>query len=204
MHASLVMQDKETDSYWSIITGDAVAGSFEGTRLEELPIGTKTQWKDWRARHPQTLVLSVDGAEHDDNNPYDTYFAADSSYRGKQASDRRLPTKAPIYAFLHGDRALAVEHAKIAGGASFELDRGVSVFLYRPPGAAMFASTLAFEAPAGSFEERDGRWYHASGARFVPERGGFEPQVDLDSPGGFDTFWFNWSMTHPDTDLLGR
>ena len=30
MHASLVMRDKETDTYWSIMTGDAIAGDQIG------------------------------------------------------------------------------------------------------------------------------------------------------------------------------
>jgi len=50
MHAALVMRDKETDTYWSIMTGDAIAGDLRGTPLEELPLGEKAQWKDWVAR----------------------------------------------------------------------------------------------------------------------------------------------------------
>jgi hypothetical protein len=54
LHSALVMQDKETDSYWSIMTGDSLA---------ELPLGVKSQWKDWVASHPDTVVLSVEGAD---------------------------------------------------------------------------------------------------------------------------------------------
>ena len=61
MHGSLVMVDKETDSYWSIMKGSSVAGQLHGTRLDEMPLGVKAQWKDWAEQHPETLVLSVDG-----------------------------------------------------------------------------------------------------------------------------------------------
>ena len=65
LDASLVMRDRETDSWWSIMTSDAIGGELEGDELEELPLGEKSTWKDWVARHPQTLVLSVEGREHD-------------------------------------------------------------------------------------------------------------------------------------------
>ena len=62
--ASLVMRDRETDSWWSIMTSDAIGGALDGADLEELPYGEKATWGDWKRRHPETTVLSVDGVEH--------------------------------------------------------------------------------------------------------------------------------------------
>ena len=59
MNASLVMQDRETDTFWSIMSGKAEAGALDGTALIELPVSEKMSWAEWRARHPDTLVLSV-------------------------------------------------------------------------------------------------------------------------------------------------
>ncbi len=59
MNASLVMQDKQTDTYWSIMSGKAEAGALAGTALVELPVSEKVTWAEWSARHPDTLVLSV-------------------------------------------------------------------------------------------------------------------------------------------------
>ncbi len=201
IHASLVMQDKETDSYWSIMDGTALAGDFKGTRLRELPLGTKTQWKNWVAAHPDTLVLSVDGTEHIERNPYEDYFADDKSFRGTSAADDRLPTKASIYAFQrHGD-AYAAPFSAIEDGAVFDLG-DEQVFLYRPQGVAIFYSTLAFVAPKPGFEQRDGAWHHAaSDSRFDPAAATFAG-AGLDALDGFDTFWFNWSMNHPKTEVL--
>ncbi|NIS37845.1 DUF3179 domain-containing protein, partial [Candidatus Saccharibacteria bacterium] len=47
MHGSLVMIDFETESLWSILTGDAVGGELKGTKLKEMPVSQKMQWKDW-------------------------------------------------------------------------------------------------------------------------------------------------------------
>ena len=62
VNASLVMQDEQTDTYWSIMEGEAVAGELSGEKLVELPIGEKIQWRHWKERHPDTLVLSVQWA----------------------------------------------------------------------------------------------------------------------------------------------
>ena len=199
MHASLVMQDKETDSYWSIMTGDAVAGEYAGTPLVERPWGVKTTWEDWRTAHPGTLVLSVDGAEHAEHNPYDNYFSSPDGFRGLQAADERLPTKEPIYAVQRGGRAYAVPSSAFLGGGAFSAG-GEHLFLYRPEDASLFHSTVAFVSPDG-FAREGGVWRHASGATFDPRAGSFTggdvPRLD-----GFDTFWFNWSMTHPETEVL--
>ena len=177
LHASLVMQDKETDSYWSIMTGDALAGDFRGTELRELPVGEKLPFGEWRQLHPHTLVLSVDGLEHDDSNPYDNYFDSEEGFRGAEAEDPRLPTKAPIFAFqLDGD-AYAVPFTAFAGGAEITLDDGRTLVLYRPEEASIFLSTEATLRPADGAEDQ--------------------------SLEGFDTFWFNWSMIHPETRILG-
>ncbi len=126
MHSALVMQDKETDSYWSIMTGDSVAGTFRSTRLVELPLGVKAQWKDWVRDHPDTAVLSVDGREHIDTNPYDNYFGSDEGFRGSEARDTRLPTKQSIYAFLLAERKFAVPFSAFEGGGTFEAARHAS------------------------------------------------------------------------------
>jgi hypothetical protein len=202
MHASLVMQDKETDTYWSIMTGGAVAGELEGTKLEELPLSVKVQWKDWVATHPETMVLSVDGVEHIDENPYEDYFESEEGFHGITAEDERLATKTPIYAFWHDGAPYAVAHEEFAGGGAFELGEQ-TMFLYRPTGAEVFSSTLAFLVPE-KVTRSGGEWTTASGATYNDETGEFTGTGSdrIRPPQGFDTFWFNWSLTNPNTEVL--
>ena len=54
---NLVMYDRETDSWWAQATGQAIEGPLKGTTLQMRPSDMMT-WKEWRARHPRTLVLS--------------------------------------------------------------------------------------------------------------------------------------------------
>ena len=206
MHAALVMRDKETDTYWSIMTGDAIAGDLKGTRLEELPLGEKAQWRDWVARHPDTDVLSVDGREHIESNPYDNYLASDSGFRGTSARDRRLDTKDPIYSFHLDGKAYAVPFTAYEGGAVFRVGER-DVFLYRPKGVAVYYSTLAFQAAQGEFVRRANGWYHGpSDARLEPEGQGFAApdgaRASVSRIDGFDTFWYMWSLTNPATKIL--
>jgi hypothetical protein len=203
MHAALVMRDKETDTYWSIMTGDAIAGELAGTPLEELPIGEKAQWRDWVARHPDTVVLSVDGEEHVENNPYDNYFDSESGFRGLEARDRRLETKDPIYSFQLDGRAYAVPFPAFEGVGALFRAGGRELLLFRPEGVAIYYSTLAFQGSVGDFARRPDGWYHEpSGTRLDPERGGFVGSGSPSRLEGFDTFWYMWSLTHPDTEVL--
>jgi hypothetical protein len=201
MYAALVMRDKETDSYWSIMTGDAIAGDLKGTPLEEWPLGEKAQWKDWAARHPDTLVLSVGGEEHVENNPYDNYFASDSGFRDIAARDRRLETKTPIYSFQLGEEKFAVPFSAFEDGAVFRA-AGREIFLYRPGGVAFFFSTLAFQGAEGDFAREGDGWRNtSSGGQFDPEQGRFKDS-SVKRLHGFDTYWYMWSLTHPDTQVL--
>lgn len=199
--ASLIMQDKETDSYWSIMTGQALTGEYQGTALRELPVSEKMQWKDWRAAHPDTQVLSIGGVEHVANSPYDNYFSSEQGFRGAQARDTRLPTKAAIYALKWQERALAIPHSAFAGGAVFELAPDAWLFLHRPGEASIYQSSRAYLGRGAGFEQTDAGWTHReSGAVFGTAA--FDGQEGIERLDGFDTFWFNWSMAWPQTEVL--
>lgn len=200
MNSSLIMQDRETDSYWSIMKGRATAGALRGTRLAELSGSEKARWADWRAHHPHTVVLSVEGREHE-GDVYAGYWEDGRGFRGQRARDGRLPTKAPIFAFERGAHRYAVAHALVEGGHVAALEGVGFVFLYRPKGAPLFASTRAFTSRAG-FVRDAGRWVEIeSGALFDPERGRFVGGR-VSAQKGLDTFWYNWSLNNPDTQLI--
>ena len=198
VNASLVMQDRETDTYWSIMEGEAVAGELNGEKLVELPVSTKIQWREWRESHPDTVVLSVVGRE-DAPDGYRDYFRSSRGFGGAEAKDERLETKTPVYAFHHGNGSYAVALRTIEGGKAFDLDDGAAVFFYRDGGSSMFQSTRAFVSARG-FEQRNGTWVEKeTGNRFDPSMGSF---AGVEPFGGFDTFWYNFSLNNPKTVLL--
>jgi hypothetical protein len=200
-NSSLVMQDRETDTYWSIMSGEAIAGKLVGTELIELPVSQKVQWKDWLRLHPDTLVLSVNGREDITVNPYQEYFDGSRGFRGARAEDKRLKTMEPVYAFHLGTSSYAVRSDDIREGRVFTLTDGSQVFLYRPKKSDIFQSTAAFVSKNG-FEKRNGLWTAIeSGARFDEEALVFVGGA-VERLRGFDTFWYTWSLVHPETTLL--
>lgn len=52
------MYDRETNSLWSHILGEAMQGQLQGTRLQQIP-SVMTDWKTWRTDHPETTVLLI-------------------------------------------------------------------------------------------------------------------------------------------------
>ena len=77
---NLLLFDRETESLWSQLAGQAVSGPLAGTSLRLLPAHLTT-WADWKAEYRTTLVLS-----------FQTGFARDYAtdpYRDRPL-DRRL------------------------------------------------------------------------------------------------------------------
>lgn len=179
MSASLVMRDRQTDSWWSLMSSKAIGGPLEGTALPELPVGEKVLWGDWRKRHPESLVLAVEGKVHVAENRYETYFHSAETFRGHTTEDQRLPAKEPIFAFLHAGKAWAVPHRALSVATTLTVPgTGRRIQLERPTGSSVLASTRAW-------------WLPAEG-----DPGEREPLA------GFDTFWYTWVGVNAGSEIL--
>lgn len=206
LHNSLVLQDKETDSYWSIMKGSSIAGELAGTPLKVLPVGIKVRWKEWLDLYPDTRILSVNGREHTPVDPYQGYFYSEEGFSGRVASDQRLATKDPIFGFVWGGVSFAVPLQSVEGGAVFQVESG-HIFLYRPVDSQVLRSTDAYISFSGGFARSGEKWIHLdSASTFDPGHGVFvgETPPDLLRMEGFDTFWYTWSPLHPGAKILTR
>lgn len=69
--SDLLMYDHQTESLWSQIAMEAIAGPLTGRKLRPVFL-EHTTWGDWRIAHPATLVLSPNtGHRRDyDRDPY--------------------------------------------------------------------------------------------------------------------------------------
>jgi len=116
-----LMYDRATKSLWSTIEGEPVVGALagRGLKLEPLPVVTTT-WGEWRRRHPDTRVLSLDTGhrrDYSEGAAYRDYFATDELMFIVPGSDRRLPNKAEILALRFGlekERPLAIAQRFLA------------------------------------------------------------------------------------------
>ena len=194
------MQDRETNSYWSIMEGKSTAGQLRGRSLVELPGTKKTRWMDWVRKHPETRVLSVGGREHAEDS-YAGYWEDPKGFRGQAARDSRLGTKTPIFAFKRKGHGVAIAHERIEGGHAGDAPGGEFVFFFRPKRAPMFESTTAFVSRAGFVLDGNGWTELESGAVFDTQQGTFRGG-DVEKLIGLDTFWYNWSLSNPTTKLM--
>lgn len=203
INASLVLQDRETDTYWSIMAGKAISGLKAGTQLKELSLGKKMRWADWKKMHPDTRVLSVYGQE-DSRDSYKDYWKNQKGYRGIAATDKRMKTKEPIFAFKLDGVPYAVAQKKLTNGVSFKAG-DLQLFFYRGKKDKLFASTAAFSG--SNFIKKGNQWvdaqsdciFDASAGRFSGTSGRCPTPLT-----GFDTFWYNWSLNNPETKILGE
>lgn len=190
------MRDRQTDSWWSIMSSTAIGGALDGADLRELPVSEKVRWGAWRAKHPETRVLSVDGVEHVANNPYDNYLTGDSTFRDLGVDDDRLAPKAPIFAFWWDGEPMAAPFDLIENGW-VHVDGERALVLHRAEGASIFASTRVVVVPAAAAGE-------ASATELLDrvDTGSLQPSEEGVS--GFDTYWYTWVNVNPGTRVLGR
>ncbi len=57
--SDLLMYDHRTESLWSQVSMEAVAGPLTGVKLAPVYL-VHTTWDDWRGEHPKTVVLSTE------------------------------------------------------------------------------------------------------------------------------------------------
>ena len=107
-----LMYDRATQSLWSTLRGKPVIGPLVGRGIE-LNSGSvlTTTWREWRRRHPQTTVLSLDTGydrDYSEGEAYRKYFSSDRLMFSVPKLDRRLRNKAEIIGIRSGDEALAI------------------------------------------------------------------------------------------------
>ncbi|MEM7564260.1 MAG: DUF3179 domain-containing protein [Pseudomonadota bacterium] len=80
-NSDVLLYDRKTESLWSQIMKQSVAGPRLGKKLTALPI-SHTTWGDWRKKNPSTLVMSDDTGFFRDyqRNPYEGYEKSRGTY----------------------------------------------------------------------------------------------------------------------------
>ncbi|MGH2602162.1 MAG: DUF3179 domain-containing protein, partial [Dehalococcoidia bacterium] len=108
-HSDLVMYDRQTESWWQQVTGEAIVGELTGKQLTFLP-AVIVAWSEFKAAYPQGQVLSSETGFLRDygQNPYTGYDDADESpflFRG--TADGRLPPKERVVTVSLGGEDVA-------------------------------------------------------------------------------------------------
>lgn len=170
-NSDVLLYDRATQSLWSQIRQASVAGPMRGSRLAPVPLA-HTTWADWRARHPDTQVLSTDtGYARDyDRDPYAGYAKIERLMFDVEHHDARFPLKEWVLGLDIGGMRKAYPFSVLerAAGASGGIDDKVG-------GHAVRIRYDRAHRTAQAFDER---------GRPLP---------------GVMAFWFAWVAFHPDT-----
>jgi hypothetical protein len=105
---ALVMYDRETRTLWSHLTGEALEGPMAGEELTILSSVPKVKWKEWKARYPNTTVLSVGGREDQRNDNYRDYHGSSrTGLFSPENRDKRLREKDRVIGVIVGSQQKA-------------------------------------------------------------------------------------------------
>ena len=114
-NSDMLLYDRQTESLWSQLMGQAVSGSLKGTRLSNIPL-EHTTWADWRRRHSNTRVLSQEtGYRRDyDRDPYAGYESEKGLYFPVARRDPRYHPKERVLGLELDGRFKAYPFAELS------------------------------------------------------------------------------------------
>ena len=207
----MVMADRQTNSVWSHLDGEAFEGPLAGTEMSFLPL-IHTTWEEWQALHPETTVLS-----------YDTEFQAQYRTvtlgmpngrfdRELLSVDDRLESEALVLGVMIHDEFVAYPVATLeqtSGVINTELDGNPVVIFYDAANNAGIAFSPIVEAAVARFERveadsflaRDsvsGSTWDFSGRNVSDSAAG---GASLEFITSYLSEWYGWSAYHPETTI---
>lgn len=201
----LVMYDRQTDSLWSQLLGEAVEGPMTGAKLEFVP-AEQTTWEDWVGRHPHSRVL-VKGYRGARDSYSSYYLSSSAGVLGETRIDERLYVKEFVIGVEHEGEAVAYPYRLLSETPVVNDQVGdlPVVVIFNPRTAAGLVYTRSVDGRALTFEaegedhlrdlETGSLWdLHTGRALSGPAEAGQLTRVKSTS-----SFWFGWKDWHPAT-----
>lgn len=202
-----LMYDQKTHSLWNQFTGRPVVGALTESDIElkTLPVAIST-WGKWRARHPQTKVLSIEtgyARDYTPGRPYGTYFDSPDLMFPALVPSAALAPKDYVFALRDGGIYKAWSLALFQGGAVVNGTlAGRDVVLI---GDATSRTVRAYESQGRHFTRGDdlstltaqGERWRAEEAALVGPDGTHLPRLS-----GHIAFWFAFSNYLRDAEVV--
>jgi Protein of unknown function (DUF3179) len=204
-YSNLVMYDRQTNTYWSQATGQAILGELVGMELELVPAQV-VSWGDWRATYPRGQVLSQDTGwdRAYGQNPYPGYDSPhnDQPFLFVGTPDPRMKATARVLGVNEGSAAIAFPYQELEAMARDQPEIAASTLVgsataFDPRSGGML---LRFEPQGGGFvdTETGSRWDVFGRAVACPLEG-----TRLQALPAVDHFWFRWAAFFPETEIYG-
>jgi Protein of unknown function (DUF3179) len=209
---SLVMYDRQTESYWSQLLGESVEGEMVGTKLNFVS-SLMTTWAQWQELYPDTLALDKQG-RRGARDTYSNYYASSSAgVIGETVFDDRLAVKEFINGVELNEAVIAYPFRTLneepvvndmVGDESvlvtFDRETAVSVAFSR----VVEDQTLTFSETNRPLIIQDNEtgttWDALTGAALEGSLAGSQ----LTRLKSTTAFWFGWKDIHPDTLVYGQ
>ncbi len=167
-NSDLLLYDRNTQSLWSQITGEAINGPMKGAKLKQLP-AVLTSWQRWHTEHPASQILSTETGYRRDyhRSPYGDYNSSPVIYFPIEFLSKRYHPKERVLGVEIDGHFKAYPFAELAKRGDQEplLDR-------------LAGQNLRIEYDLAS---RSGRVFDDSGG-----------EISV-----INSFWFAWYSFHP-------
>lgn len=223
--SDLVMWDRQTESWWQQLTGEAIVGTLAGRVLTSFPAQI-LGWRAYTEAFPDGSVLSRETGQERSygQNPYVGYDDVDSSpflYDGP-SDDRMLPMERVVGITIGGASAAFRLQSPEGPRAISSQIGGSDIVILHVPGArsALDQASITDSRDVGQVGvfvprvERQPLTLMESGAdQFVDEQTGSTWTVTGACVGGplageqltlvshVVVFWFAWAAAYPDTQV---
>jgi hypothetical protein len=204
-----LMYDQTTQSLWSTLEGKPVVGPLvdKGIQLDYLSVVTTT-WGEWKRRHPNTKVLSLNtghSRDYGEGVAYKNYFADDELMFNVPKVDKRLKNKQSILAIRVKevpDETLAISSKFLQKNRIYHEIIGSKsiVVLTDKTGASRVYETNGTEFKRirnnDYIEDNNDVLWTITESELRSEVG-IRKRVQ-----SFNAFWFGWQAVYPDTRLI--
>ena len=209
----LVMADRESNSLWTHLDGEATQGPLAGAKMEFLPLVHTTR-DEWQSLHPDTVVLS-------DDTPFrsryrDVRLGVASPRQTQQflSGDDRLSSAELVLGVVMGDSYVAYPLetlATISGVLADTVDGGSIVIFYDATAESAIAFSAVVNGEVANFEPVAGQGFRARDdvtnttwdftGRAVD--GAMKGQ-GLEFVTSYISEWYGWAAYHPATSVYGE
>ncbi len=171
-NSDVLLYDYKTGSLWSQLLSKAISGPLKGAEIPAIPTA-HTSWRDWRNRHPNTLVLSTD-----------TGFRM--NYRGSPYGEYQSKGR---LMFPVAQRNRAYRNKELVLGISIDgVHKAYPFKELRDHGNASFSDAVGGMELTVEWQEKE------KYARAINSNGEEIPTVIV--------FWFAWYAFHPGTEVF--
>jgi len=207
--SDMVMYDRQSDSQWFQVGGEALIGPLHGVKLKRLP-SVMMQWAQFVTLYPNGQALSRDTGYQKtrdyDHDIFERYSQNhDSLYFFVSNVDQRLPTKTRVLGLAGEQQRKAYNLDSLDDGVYADRldEQPVVLFVESGAGVAFDPSVdgrrLTFVREGGRFkDEQTQSTWSFTGAAIDGELKGKSLRLLVQS----NLYWFSWAIHEPDTLVL--